>query len=212
MAKPMLEKIYALGPNAKGKEIQDFYNVWAESYEEEVQVQNHYAMPQRAAAICEYVEERDCSIIDIGCGTGLSGQALYNQGFHDLHGCDFSTQMLAKARARGIYKSLQQIDLMTLPIPIADDAYAISMAIGVFASAHLGETAGAEMLRITKPGGIMCMTQNDVFAETGILQAMIARFEAGGLAICHKAEHGEHLPGHNVKGWVYILQRTQRDG
>jgi len=50
-------------------------------------------------------------IIDIGCGTGLSGAAFRDLATH-LAGVDLSPAMLAKARDRGFYAELEAGDLV----------------------------------------------------------------------------------------------------
>jgi predicted TPR repeat methyltransferase len=55
----------------------------------------------------------DLDILDAGCGTGLVG-GLVTQQARRLEGVDLSPQMLAKAKAKGIYHQLHQDDLVAL--------------------------------------------------------------------------------------------------
>ena len=49
---------------------------------------------------------RDSPILDVGCGTGLSGAGFITQGFV-LDGIDFSLEMCLQARKRGYQKQIK---------------------------------------------------------------------------------------------------------
>ena len=40
------------------------------------------------------ISDKDKIIADIGCGTGLSGEAFISEGFYNIDGTDFSNEML----------------------------------------------------------------------------------------------------------------------
>jgi predicted TPR repeat methyltransferase len=52
------------------------------------------------------------AVLDLGCGTGLSGAAFRDRA-GQLHGVDLSPAMIEKARARGVYDSLRVGDIET---------------------------------------------------------------------------------------------------
>ncbi len=54
---------------------------------------------------------RFAAALDVGCGTGLTGAALRAR-CDRLTGVDVSPAMIAKARARGVYDSLEAVDAM----------------------------------------------------------------------------------------------------
>jgi len=59
-----------------------------------------YPDPSKCAEIVSELTEiddlskHDVKIMDFGCGTGLVGQALRENGFRDITGCDCSIKML----------------------------------------------------------------------------------------------------------------------
>ena len=62
---------------------------------------NNYATPQRCAeALRKYLKDKNFHILDIGCGTGLSGQEILNVGFNNVDGSDFSENMLYEAKKK----------------------------------------------------------------------------------------------------------------
>ena len=55
---------------------QEFYSDWAVTYDAEI-IDNGYASPQRCAdALALFTEDKRLKLLDIGCGTGLSGKIL----------------------------------------------------------------------------------------------------------------------------------------
>ena len=64
------------------------------SYDDELK-SNNYSTPKRCAkALRKYLKNTNSYILDIGCGTGLSGQEILNIGFNNVDGSDFSEKML----------------------------------------------------------------------------------------------------------------------
>jgi predicted TPR repeat methyltransferase len=64
------------------------------------------AMPESAA-------RAQAAVLDVGCGTGLAGEALAALGFAVVDGLDISPEMMAVAMARGAYRQCLQADLLT---------------------------------------------------------------------------------------------------
>ena len=62
----------------------DLYTAWSDSYDKEVN-ENGYVTPLRVAeALDRHVLDKNTTVLDYGCGTGLSGQALLKVGFHKI--------------------------------------------------------------------------------------------------------------------------------
>ena len=56
-------------------ETRAFYNRWAETYDADLIEENDYVQPRRCAEmLSRYLPDRGTEILDIGCGTGLSGR------------------------------------------------------------------------------------------------------------------------------------------
>ena len=106
----------------KPEDIQNFYSDWAKTYDAEV-LENGYITPERcAAALAEFTPTQDLSLLDIGCGTGLSGKRLAEAGFTRIDGCDLNHDMLEVAKTRGIYNRLWQTTLKD-PLQFQDGLY-----------------------------------------------------------------------------------------
>ena len=189
-----------------GDQPLDHYQRWAETYDQEVGVDNGYAQPARCAAALARVAGSCDHVLDVGCGTGLSGVALRDAGFTRLDGCDFSPPMLERAAETGVYRQLFEADL-NAGLDIDGDAYDHAVAVGVFSFGHIRPDALREVLRVVRAGGAVVVGVNDHFWEVGELPAELDAIEADGLASVASREHGEHLPGAAIMGWVIVLVR-----
>ena len=190
-----------------GDQTLDHYQRWAETYDQEVGVDNGYAQPARCAATLAGVADPCSHVLDVGCGTGLSGLALRDSGFTRLDSCDFSPPMLERAAETGVYRQLFEADL-NAGLDIDGDAYDHAVAVGVFSFGHIRPDALREVLRVVRPGGTVVVGVNDHFWEVGELHAELDAIEADGLASVASREHGEHLPGAAIMGWVIVLVRS----
>ena len=189
-----------------GEQTLDHYQRWAGTYDQEVGVDNGYAQPARCAAALAGVADPCSHVLDVGCGTGLSGVALRDAGFTRLDGCDFSPPMLERAAETGVYRQLFEADL-NAGLDIDGDAYDHAVAVGVFSFGHIRPDALREVLRVVRAGGAVVVGVNDHFWEVGELPAELDAIEADGLASVASREHGEHLPGAAIMGWVIVLVR-----
>ena len=189
-----------------GEQTLAHYQRWARTYDQEVGVDNGYAQPARCAATLAGVSDPCGHVLDVGCGTGLSGLALRDAGFTRLDGCDFSLPMLERATETGVYRQLFKADLNT-GLDADDDTYDHAVAVGVFSFGHIRPDALREVLRVVRPGGAVVVGVNDHFWDTGELSAELEAIEADGLASVASREHGEHLPGAAIMGWVIVLVR-----
>lgn len=84
----------------------ELFNQFAENYEK-VMAGLDYALPQKIAAL---LGKPAGTIIELGCGTGLTGAVLKNEN-NRLIGVDISPAMLDKAREKGIYEQLIEADI-----------------------------------------------------------------------------------------------------
>ncbi len=203
--KTFLDKAYRLKDN---EETEAFYQQWAESYDEELEGQG-YAQPRRCAdALTAALPDRDAPIIDLGCGTGLAGLALSQAGYTCIDGCDFSSEMLDRAGKRGIYRRLFTANLNKPPLDAQTAGYQAALAVGVFSYGHVSPSALEEILRVLKPGGTLIIGVNGHFYEEGSLTAKVDELTEEGRLVVRSWEHGKHIPGADVDGWVLTSFKT----
>lgn len=149
----------------KGEDVSRYYDNWAGDYDKTL-AEWRYEAPERTASILSASLLPASVILDAGCGTGLCGRALIDAGFKTIDGIDISPRSLQIAGASGIYRTVREVDMQQLPLPIADSRYDGLVCVGVFT--YLPDSMGTirEFSRIVKPGGIIVFTQrSDVFVE-----------------------------------------------
>lgn len=203
MTRKFLNEVYALQSQ---QETIELYQNWSSTYEKELAT-NGYVTPSRcASAFAEVVIDKSKKIMDIGCGTGLSGEAFAEVGFDNIDGSDFSPQMLKIAESKGIYSKLI-LTQSESPINFNEKIYTHSAAVGVFSPLHAAPNMVEKMLNIAKINGFFIFSLNDHALENPDYIKEVERLEKQGLAKVIFEEYGDHLPKINLGALIYIIQR-----
>lgn len=204
MTDKFLNRVYdAVTPETSN----DLYDAWAASYDAEVG-ENGYATPGRVAeALAAHISDKSTPLLDFGCGTGLSGLALQLAGFTTLDGMDPSEEMLAVAREKGTYRDLIHIDI-TDPDPVPPDTYSAIAAIGAIGPGAAPASTFDILMRALPKGGMLGVSFNDHALEEKIYEGALCQWLDPGAARLLFKEHGDHLPGQNIKSNVYIIEKT----
>jgi len=202
MAKEYLQQVYDLGGQA---ETDAYYTAWAETYDAELTGQGYRTPARCADALAQFVPSGQ-AILDIGCGTGLSGAAFAATGFTNICGQDINPEMLKVAEAAGIYRELRLSDLAE-QFPFERGTYAAIAAVGVIGIGAAPASLLSESLHMLSAGGHLVFSYNDhalaVAEYTDELKAVVG----SGLAQEVFSEHGPHFDGLNSMSTVYVLRR-----
>jgi predicted TPR repeat methyltransferase len=96
-------------------------------------------------------------VLDLGCGTGLVGDAL-DMDAGSLTGVDLSGQMLEAARRKGRYAALHQADVAAWLAATGPASFDCVIAADVFI--YLGELDGIfrDVVRSLRPGGVFAFS------------------------------------------------------
>lgn len=98
-------------------------------------------------------------VLDVGAGTGLCGQALPERGLDHVDATDISPDMLAVAKAKGIYHTLFEGDILA-GLEVKEDSYAGITSSGTFTHGHVGPEAIDELIRLVRSGGWIVISIN----------------------------------------------------
>lgn len=206
---PTLNAAYGLTSPADNLAL---YRGWAATYDQTFAAAMDYLMPHHVSM--SYVEAGGAGpVLDVGAGTGLVGAALSALGVAPIDGTDFSPEMLAVAAAKGIYQRVFLGDI-TARLDLPDAQYAGVVSAGTFTLGHVGPAALDEVLRITRPGGLIVMSVNvKHYQQAGFA----AKFEAmrphiAGLSLEEKPFYGPGASGEHAtdRGWVVRFRRSSR--
>lgn len=128
-AKPMFEKVLQLDPEHTGASylldavsgtspdlppaeyVKDLFDAFADQFDTDLIQRLDYKIPQLLFKAVAPILEKGVRILDLGCGTGLSG-IPFAEMKNRLVGVDLSPKMLEKASARGVYDRLIEGDLL----------------------------------------------------------------------------------------------------
>lgn len=200
----MLNRAYSV---KSSDDIRHLYRDWASNYDQDLLGDDlQYVAPQMAASVfAKHFQKFSGKILDVGCGTGLSGLALKDAGFSSLDGADLSADMLAQARLKKIYGSLTEGDL-SIGLPLADNSYDAAFSVGAFTHGHVGPDAMAEVLRVVKPDGIFCLTIHQGVFEDLDYPAALKALEEKGLARVLDVEEVDYIKGEGLTSQVATLQ------
>lgn len=201
---PYFKRVYK---SQTSDEVMAVYDDWAEEYDDTV-LSHGYITPQRCATALSSLEsDPDVPVLDIGCGTGISGFALKNAGFTNLTGSEVNAAMLEKARARpGIYRDLMLVE-MDNPFDFPRGQYRHITAMGVIATGHAPASTIEAVLEKLDPGGMLVFSLNDHTLEDPDYPGTVDRVIADGRAECLFDEHGEHMPKIGLRARVIVLVR-----
>lgn len=111
-------------------------------------------------------------VLDLGCGTGLMGQAIRpHAGW--LEGYDISARMLVQASAKGIYDALHKRDLSRLDL--TDESFDLILAADVFIYIGALEQIVGWAAASLAPGGVLAFTLEELPEDEGDLRLRPSR-------------------------------------
>ena len=111
-------------------------------------------------------------VLDLGCGTGLMGQAIRpHAGW--LEGYDISARMLAQARAKGVYDALHKRDLSRLEL--GQDRFDLILAADVFIYVGALEQIVGWAAASLSAGGVLAFTLEELPEAEGDLRLRPSR-------------------------------------
>jgi len=161
----------ALGSTPKNREgAIKLYDDWAKNYDETLKSWDYTAPRKTAELLKRYAQSgvegaplciNTLPVLDAGCGTGLSGEALHAAGFARIVGTDVSNDSLELCRGKGIYVNLVNCDLEcaeTGKTPFDDRSFAGVTCVGVLSYVKNFDKVFAEWCRVTAPGGFVVFT------------------------------------------------------
>jgi len=167
-----LDEAYAVATPDDNRRL---YAQWADTYDSGFADTKGYVYHDQVAdEVIRHVDPESSHplVLDVGCGTGLVGQALMARGLRTIHGIDLSAEMLGRARLKTfdnapVYVALMEADL-TEKLNLADNTYDVVVSAGTFTHGHLGPEPLHELIRIAAPRANFIVGINSAhFAEFG---------------------------------------------
>ncbi|MBE9606823.1 methyltransferase domain-containing protein [Acetobacteraceae bacterium H6797] len=135
--------------------VRALFDQYAPRFDQDLTGKLGYRTPALLAEMIEaagVAPEKSLQVLDLGCGTGLSGLALAPFAAR-MEGVDLSSRMLAEAARRGCYAALHEADLLAF-LPAHEGRFGLVAAADVLN--YLGDLAPAlaGIRKALTPGGI----------------------------------------------------------
>lgn len=189
------------------REAEAFYRVWADDYEDHMVGELGYCSPRLVAErLLRHLADTDAEVLDIGCGTGLTSDLLFERGFRNIDGIDLTVSMLKKARTRGIYRNLIQADLNE-PIDLPDRSYDAMVSSGTFTCGHVGPEPFDELVRLLRPDGLWSFSIHMDLWEPAGFRATLDRLVSQGQLACVEKEPDRFFETLEPAGWFFVYRR-----
>tara|TARA_B100000029_G_scaffold515881_1_gene625248 strand:+ start:41972 stop:42595 length:624 start_codon:yes stop_codon:yes gene_type:complete len=153
------DKIHWVYSSESIQQLEDRYDEWASTYETHLEETTGYAIPQETMIAVTKLLDTNAKILDAGAGTGLTGAALAEAGYHELHAIDLSGQMLQIAADKGVYLTLAKMKLGDRLL-FDTDSFQGVVITGVFTTGHARPDSLDELVRIVTPGGYIIFSIN----------------------------------------------------
>jgi ubiquinone/menaquinone biosynthesis C-methylase UbiE len=106
-------------------------------------------------------------VLEVGCGTGLVLRRIAKFA-RTARGVDLSPGMLEKARERG----LDVLEASATSLPFPDDSFDVVCSFKVLAHVREIDRALAEMVRVTRPGGVVLAELYNPMSLRGLVKRL----------------------------------------
>jgi len=178
-------------------EVKSTYKAWADTYDGDLDSFGYVAPRIGVALLSRQLSDNNASIHDAGCGTGLVGSLLNQQGFQ------LSTSMLEKAALTGHYSDLQTIDFSG-PVDIPSDSYDAVISIGVYTK-RFDKHFIPEMVRIIRPAGYFVFScREQYFEEVSRAASMLLQSNTITRVLI---EHDDYMKGQNASAYYFCIEK-----
>lgn len=113
--------------------VANLFDAYAEEFDKALVERLGYCAPQHLAGLAVMArnerEDKFSRVLDLGCGTGLAGEAIATQALR-LEGVDLSNGMIEQAEAKGFYDALTRSDIQSF-LYNAENSYDLILAADV---------------------------------------------------------------------------------
>lgn len=157
------------------KTLQSRYDAWSRTYDAELDKPYRISPIKSALTLAKILPDKEASILDVGAGTGMVGEALAELGYSKITAIDLSSEMLELARKKGVYQDLYQGAIEAPIAGCAANSFDGIIAVGVFTFGHASPEGLRNLNTHLKPGGYFVLTvRADYHDNNKILQQVLS--------------------------------------
>lgn len=164
-----------------------------------------------SAKLKEFGYPVEARILDLGAGTGLTGEALHKLGHGNIDAVDMSPEVLEVAKGKGVYQNLItgfMASENSKDLGVASNQYDAAICVGVFTQGHVKGKGLNDFIHAVKPGGLACFTIRD-----DVINDPKYGYDEKIKELCRenkwKLVNKSHIPyrsAENLQGWLHVYQ------
>lgn len=155
-----------VSPIAPPRFVEALFDQYSGRFNDHLQNQLEYRAPELLRDLISRGRSKPfVSMLDLGCGTGLSG-AAFRMTASRLTGVDLSSRMLCRAKESGLYSKLVRSDLCR-HLEVDPEVYDLVISCDVFI--HVGDLRPlfSRIRRVLAPRGSFAFSTESCEAEIG---------------------------------------------
>src|ERR1700722_15387431 len=138
--------------------VREYFDDWSGGYDATAR-SSRWTAPGRVFKAARPYLKRNSRILDGAIGTAmLSGKFRRVSGAAHITGLDISARMLRECAGKNIADSLRRCDVELQRFPVPDHDADITVASGAFELLGTLRHVFSEIVRVTKPGGIIAFS------------------------------------------------------
>ena len=165
--KARTERIQDVYASKDYDELTGKYDDWASQYDADLKALGFTGPRRGAETLARFVPDKEAKLLDAGAGTGMVGEELAALGYKRVTALDLSPGMLMTANEKFVYEELV-VGELGKPLGFESDSFDGVTCIGTLTFGHAPPSSFDELLRITKPGGVIVFTmRTDTYVEAG---------------------------------------------
>jgi predicted TPR repeat methyltransferase len=208
-------------PAAPPAFVAGLFDGYAAGFDQHLVDSLHYRTPELLHdATAAFLPAEPIDILDLGCGTGLGGEAFKQHG-RTMSGIDLSSRMIEKATERGIYQNLKVGDLSEA-LREQPNAFDLILAVDVFVYIGDLDPVFRDVTAALRAGGIFAFSVEINLGERYTLQP--SRRYAHSQAYVREVSAAHGFEGLNlteadlrieneeaVRGYIVVLRKSRRN-
>ncbi|XP_077989460.1 methyltransferase-like protein 27 [Glandiceps talaboti] len=164
------------------EELRKIYDKWSANYDQDLAKMNYNGPKQVAEALSKLVSNKDASILDLGCCTGIVGEELHKVGYRNIDGIDISEESIKIAKGKNVYRNIFN-EILNPEKDSSFETGCYDVVILVGGGMFLDIKNLKDWLRITKPDGyvVIAIMKGEFDQEKYAVQSTIDEYVKEGL-------------------------------
>ncbi|XP_077989509.1 methyltransferase-like protein 27 [Glandiceps talaboti] len=171
---------HGIGDTYDPQKMEEAFDNWSKNYDEEVKGMNYNGPKHVAESLLKLFPNKDGTILDLGCCTGLVGEELYKVGYRNIDGVDISEECIKIAKEKKVYRKIYREELSPdKEMSFQTGSYDVVVLVG--AGMFLDIKGLKEWLRVTKSDGYTVLATMESETQSEEVKPTVDEYISQGL-------------------------------